>query len=115
MNSVLDSDNTALLPLSQTQPYAYIRIPQSTEFSVLSAAVSCEGLEADPREYSQRGGGEEGRASIHLPSLSSLPVALFSLSLPLLSLSVSHGLFGSNVRCKGHSHHATVLYHSVAL
>lgn len=28
---------------------------------------------------------------------------------------VSSGHFSSNVKCKGHSHHATVHYHSVAL
>jgi len=49
-------DRAALLPLT----HAYTRFPQRTQFSALSVAVSCEGLEADSLEYSQRGGGGGG-------------------------------------------------------
>ena len=52
LNSVLDPDNIA--PLTYRHG-SILRFPWRTEFSVLSVAVSCEGLEAGPQEYSQHG------------------------------------------------------------
>lgn len=55
-DSVLDSDNAALLQLSLTSSLMCIlRFPQRAEFSVLSGAGSCEGLEASPQGHNQRG------------------------------------------------------------
>lgn len=112
-----------------------LRLPQRMKFSVLSMAVSCEGLEASPQEYSQHGRKERASlTSINLffplsshplahHHLLSLPIH-FSLVYTVLSdfnsvyaplaqcVCVSLGLFSLNVRCKGHSHHVTAHYPS---
>lgn len=62
LNSVLDSDNIALsLTSSLTR---ILRFTQREEFSVLSEAVSCKGLEASPQEHNQH--GREGESIFNI-------------------------------------------------
>lgn len=127
LNPVSFSDNITLLPrLPHTQPRTHTEIPPEGKTWVFYLWMwAARGEKPVPRStVSQAGSREASLTSINLLSshpsplhlslsssfCASLLILAFSSGSPLLCMSSS--LFDLNVRCKGHSHHAALRYHS---